>query len=318
MAATLAPLAEQSRGGWIEEDHSFGGQRAAFGRTERQHVDTAAPSQLGRRSIAPNERIGEAGAIHMDRKRSLPRYFRQTCDFGSPINGTRFGRLRNRQRRRNHLMRAVAAIAGKRRRQDLGRDLAGLPGEAGKLEAMAEEFWCAAFVGSDVRLRMTQHNAPGRGDLRQRQRICRGACRHKKSSDFAFEDLAKAALDGPRPVVIPVASGVAAIGLSQGIENGRRHWRGIVTGKIHAGTDRWSFLPIGGWLRNHNLVLWSAARATRGLRGRSKLTGAARMIPLRKSRNRRYREAVGEKGALSAGFSGGATCIGAWNLPCFV
>src|SRR6516165_6767857 len=200
MAATLAPLAEQSRGGWIEEDHRFGGQRAAFGRTERQHVDTAAPSHLGRRSIAPNERIGEAGAIHMDRKRSLPRYFRQTCDFGSPINGTRFGRLRNRQRRRNHLMRAVAAIAGKRRRQDL----------------------------------------------------------------------AKAALDGPRPVVIPVASGVAAIGLSQGIENGRHHWRGIVTGKIHAGTDRWSFLPIGGWLRNHNLVLWSAARATRGLRGRSK------------------------------------------------
>src|SRR5262249_58541853 len=97
--------------------------------------------------------------------------------------------------RRNLLMRAGAAIAGKRRRERIVRDLAGLPGEAGKLEAMAEEFRCAAFVGSDVRLRMTQHNAPGRRDLRQRQRVCCRACRHEKSSDFAFEDLAKAALD---------------------------------------------------------------------------------------------------------------------------
>src|SRR5262249_34243884 len=56
------------------------------------------------------------------------------------------------------------------------------------------------------------------------------------SSDFAFEDLAKAALDGARPVVMPVASSVAPIGLGQGIENGRRHRRGIVTGKIHSGT----------------------------------------------------------------------------------
>src|SRR5262249_57606332 len=101
MAATLAPLAEQSRGGWIEEDQRLGGQRGAFGRAERQHVDTAAPGHFGWRSIAPNERIGKAGAIHMDRKRSLPRYFRKTCNFGNPINGTRFGRLGNRQRRRN-------------------------------------------------------------------------------------------------------------------------------------------------------------------------------------------------------------------------
>src|SRR5262249_58323249 len=82
MAATLAPLSEQSRGGWIEEDHRFGCQRAAFGGAERQHVDTAAPGHFGRCGIAPNERIGKAGAIHMDRKRSLPRYFRETCDFG--------------------------------------------------------------------------------------------------------------------------------------------------------------------------------------------------------------------------------------------
>src|SRR5262249_21999789 len=227
----------------------------------------AAQGHLGRWGMAPKSGIGKAAAIHMDRKRSLPRYFRETCDFGSPIYGPRFGRLRNRQRRGDHFMRAVAAIAGKRRRQDLGRNLAGLPREAGKLEAMAEEFWCAAFVGSDVRLRMTQHNAPRRSELRQRQRVCRRTCRHQKSSDFAFEDLAKAALDSARPVVIPVASGVAAIGLSQGIENGRRHWRGIVTGKIHAGTDRWSVLPTGGCLRNHNLALWSTARATQRLRG---------------------------------------------------
>ena len=51
--------------------------------------------------------------------------------------------------------------------------------------------------------------------------------------------------------------------------------------RIHIGeSDKWSFLPIGGWLRNHNLVLWSAARATRRLRGRSKPSHTISRVPL--------------------------------------
>src|SRR5262249_32753149 len=196
--------------------------------------------------------------------------------------------------------------------------------EAGKLEAMAEEFRCAAFVGSDVGLRMTQHNAPGRRDLRQRQRVCCRACRHEKSSDFAFEDLARAALDGARPVVIPVASGVAAIGLGQGIENGRRHRRGIVTGKIHAGTGRWSVLPIAGWLRNHNLVLWPATRATREASRRLEAIAHEMLLPVPPEGFRFGNRGTGgtvsrwRERRLFRRFSGCAACIGAWNLPCFV
>ena len=48
-------------------------------------------------------------------------------------------------------MRTVPAIAGKPLVETVDGDFAGRPGEADKLEAIAEKFGRAAFVGENVR-----------------------------------------------------------------------------------------------------------------------------------------------------------------------
>src|SRR4029077_6827278 len=117
----------------------------------------------------------------------------------------------------------------------LGSDFAAITAKPNKLETMAEKFGCAAFIGRDVGLRMAKNDAPWRRDLRQGQCVRRSAGRHQKGRDLALEYFAEAAFDGVRPVVIAVATGKAAIRFDQSVENGRRDWRGVVTGKVHLG-----------------------------------------------------------------------------------
>ena len=87
------------------------------------------------------------------------------------------------------MMRRRPMAALERAPQRLGRDLAGLARQADELDAAAEEFRRAAFVGRDVRLGMAQHRAPGRREMRERQRIGGGAGRHQEDRDLALEDL---------------------------------------------------------------------------------------------------------------------------------
>src|SRR5580704_16217456 len=56
----------------------------------------------------------------------------QTRDFVDAIDGAGLARLGERQRRSDHLVRAMTAIAVKRRLQRRGRDLAVAAGQAGK------------------------------------------------------------------------------------------------------------------------------------------------------------------------------------------
>src|SRR5215470_8281711 len=115
MTAALAALAEGGRRAWIEKDHRLRCQRTAFGRTERQYVDPAAPGHFGGRGIEPDQRIGKAGAVHVHRERPLPPDLRECGDLVGAVDGAGFSRLRDRERRWNNLMRTMPAIAGERR-----------------------------------------------------------------------------------------------------------------------------------------------------------------------------------------------------------
>ena len=86
-----------------------------------------------------------------------------------------------------------------------------------------------------MRLRMAQHRAPGRRQVRERERIRRRAGRHQKYRDLALEDLGEALLDPPGPVVVAVAERVAGIGLADRLEDfGRRDSGRVVACEVHA------------------------------------------------------------------------------------
>lgn len=157
----------------------------------------------------------------------------QRSDFIGTINSAGFARLRNRERGGDHLMRTVAAITCERRLQRLGGDFAGLSRQTFELEAAAEKLHRAAFVGDDVRFGVTQHDAPRRRDLRQRQRIGRGPGRHEENGNVAFKDFAESTFGPFRPVVAAIAGRIALVGRSDGIENGGHDTCRIVAGEIH-------------------------------------------------------------------------------------
>ena len=87
-------------------------------------------------------------------------------------------------------MRAVPAVARKGALEDLRGDLAALSRQAFEFETMAEKLRRAAFVGRDVRFHVAKNDTPRRGNLRERQRIGRGAGRHQESRDISFENFA--------------------------------------------------------------------------------------------------------------------------------
>jgi hypothetical protein len=146
----------------------------------------------------------------------------QRRDLIGPVDGARFARLRKRERRRHHLMRRMALILRDRRRQRFGRDLAGDPRHADKLEPAAEEFRRAALVGQDMRFGMREHRAPRRAEMGERQRIGRRPGRHQEHGDVALEHLADPPLDGERDIVVAVAQHEAVVAGSERVEDFRQ------------------------------------------------------------------------------------------------
>ena len=145
-----------------------------------------------------------------------------------------FARLRERQRRCIHLMRPMSGIAFDCRAHRVDDELAADAGQPDELEAAAEELRRAAFVGDDVGFGVAQHAAPGRRDMRERQRIGGGAGRHDEDRNLALEDLAKPALDALCCIVIAIAERETGVGRENRVKDFRSDSRGVVAGKVHA------------------------------------------------------------------------------------
>jgi len=155
-------------------------------------------------------------------------------DFLRPVNGAGFGCLRQRQHRRADVMRPAPRPRIERAPQRIGGDLAGFAGKAHELDPTAEEFGRAAFVGCDVRLLMAEHGAPRRGEMRQRERVCRRSGRHQEDRDLALENFREARLHAPRPGIVAVSERSAGIRARNGGKDLGRDPGRVVTCEIHA------------------------------------------------------------------------------------
>ncbi len=118
--------------------------------------------------------------------------------------------------------------------QRVGRDLAGFAGKADELHSTAIEFRRAAFVRRDVRLVMAEHGAPGRREMRKRERIGRGSRRHQENRDLTRKHLGESLLDAPRPDVLPIAQCCALIRPRNSGEDLRGDGGCIVACEVHA------------------------------------------------------------------------------------
>ena len=152
---------------------------------------------VGERRVHARERIGEPRAVDMHGKPARVGDLGELADLVRPIDRAGFGRLRERQHRRAHMVRTAPLPGIERAPQRRGRDLAGFAREPDELDAAAEEFRRAAFVGRDVRLGVAEHGAPRRREMRERQRVGRGPGRHQEDRDLVLEQLGEPPLDVP-------------------------------------------------------------------------------------------------------------------------
>ena len=131
------------------------------------------------------------------------------------------------------MMRAAPLPFIERALQRRRRDLAGLACEADELDAAAEEFGRAAFVGGDVRLVVAQHGAPRRREVCQRERVCRRAGRHQEHRDLALKNLGESSLDPLGPIIAAVGERGAVVRPGNGREDLRRDPGCVVACKVH-------------------------------------------------------------------------------------
>ena len=117
--------------------------------------------------------------------------------------------------------------------QRFRRHLAADARHADELEAAAEKFRRAAFVGEDMRLGMRKHRAPRRADMRERQRIGRRAGRHQEHGDLVLENLADPPFDRAGDVIVAIAHGEAVIAGDERLQDFRRDAGGVVACEIH-------------------------------------------------------------------------------------
>src|SRR5262249_19722346 len=114
-----------------------------------------------------------------------------------------------------------------------GRDLAAVARKPDQLDAAAKKFRRAAFVDRDMRSRVTEHRAPGRREMRQRQRIRTGPGRQQKDRHVVLEQLGEPRLDAPGPVVIAIGQRGAVVRPRNGGEDLGRDPGSVVAGEIH-------------------------------------------------------------------------------------
>src|ERR1043165_8667022 len=84
---------------------------------------------------------------------------------------------------------------------------------------------------------MAQHRAPWLREMRDGERIRSRPRGHQEYCDVALEDLGKARLDPPGPVVITVAERVASVRVPDRGEDFRRNSGRVVTCEIHGASS---------------------------------------------------------------------------------
>ncbi len=211
MPGALAPLGHVRCIALIEEHHRLGGHRAALGRAERENIDASFPRHLGGARVGAHERVGEARAVHMHLHAVRMGDLRQRRDLVRPVDRSGFARLRERDRRRNNLMRRVADVVRNLSLSASGVSLQPTPGMPTSFSPPPKNSGAPHSSVKMCAFVMREHRAPRRADMGERQRVCRGAGRHQKHRNVTLEDFADAALDRTRQVVVAVTQREAVV-----------------------------------------------------------------------------------------------------------
>ena len=151
----------------------------------------------------------------------------------------------------------VAAMAGKSRVDTGRRQPAVRTGDQQQLSTTAEELRRAAFVDVDMRFVVADDRAIGRHHRRQRQRVGRGAGRHR-------QDRAVVAEERPEHAVEPGAQIVAVIGPGTGRHGGGDRGQHFVAGGSGIVRQEVHGARLGGRMRDGKRQL--SCRANQGRR----------------------------------------------------
>lgn len=98
LAGALAAPFHLGGAGGVEEDDRLGRPGAVLGAAEGEHVDTGFPGDVGRAAAQRHQRIGEAGAIHVQGQTARRSGGLQCADLVGGVDGAAFGRLGDRER----------------------------------------------------------------------------------------------------------------------------------------------------------------------------------------------------------------------------
>ena len=203
----------------IEQDQRLGAPAAVLGAAEGEQVDAAFPGHFGRCRIKRHQRIGEAGAVHMQGQPGRLGDGGDRIDFVEAVDGAGLGRLRHGDRHRLAAMDAAATGALDFLFQPARVHLARRPIDRGKLGAMREEFRRAAFIRIHMRFAVAEHVTARTIGTGQRQRVGSGSGGDEEHGDVTFEHLRQRLLDLLVEVARAIGRRKAAGGLDEAFGN---------------------------------------------------------------------------------------------------
>ena len=183
-----------------EDDQRLGVEPAVLDEAERQGIDASAPGCFGQAIAGRGERIGEPGAVHVQREPAPRRQLADRRDFGGSIHEAIFGGVGDRDRGGLDLVHVVAdAIAGRVDR--VGRQLGALPVQQDQLGAAGEEAGRARLVDLDVRVLVAEDRPVRRAQGGERQAVGGGTGRHPEGADLGSEQIGEGAVEAAAPLV---------------------------------------------------------------------------------------------------------------------
>ena len=217
----------------IEDDDGLGGQRTVLGRTERHDLDAGLPCDFGRGQPERCHGIGKPRPIHMHAQTPSPRDFGKCADLVGRIDGTEFGRLRDGQGGRLHMMHDAGRECRQRGLQRRRIDPGTRPRKRHQLRPARKHLGRAAFIDMHMGQLMAHNGAMWRRHGRQRQGVGGRPGDDRKDRNLAFEDRREPAAQARGHPVRTIGSGRPVIFPCQRIQNLGSGARRIVTREIH-------------------------------------------------------------------------------------
>ena len=209
LSRLLASVVEISRQFAIEEQHCLADCHSILGAAKAQHINTAPPGNVGRRTAKTGARIRKSRPVHVQRQTMPFAHRRNRPQLFNRIDAPGFCWLRNGDRPRLWIVNVVT----------LGRQLVNRAGGQFSINArgrqqfrsIREKLWRAAFVGLNMRLVAANYAVVRLAQRCQRQRVSRGPVEDEVNLAIGFKQLAKRIRCLRGPGIVSVCRGVPAV-----------------------------------------------------------------------------------------------------------